>query len=586
MNKLILLLKGLLLYPPLTLLIFNIILIGFLLYFYHNKKTTITRETTLSKLVESFKISNIRNTLVILLIYFIVTIGIFFILRILNIGYSKALFYISVSMPFINILTIISIILLLGLFKRIFYNDILKEMFKIYLYLLTLDRGKRFIEFLFDSYHDSKSNDYIRKIYLQLSHIQPGRELISIILDDYDINYLISKKNVYYMKNKLQQSPTLYMIAHIMYRFFSQLDTYWWALRHYSIYFVLYCAVLYDLSQEVLYYIYFILPIFMLITLYRKLRSFIGEKDFYVLDPLLIAYIYKKECSLYTLFNYEVVIREYLFNGYRGEHASDFFREKTPSIDPFFIQVKRLYILLSISITSWFLLFNMTPYNTLLLTLPLVLSFNTMEYNHVIVYNSKKLLKKIVFYISIIGMIIINIWVYLTRHHHYYLREVIWDKGIVIKQIFTIEEKKDFLYKYLNYTLDKMTTISEEIKGIILSKVRDEYILECLQEETSIQQIRTFVEYLPQVYFRLERFYNHQFVEMQHKAQIEAYIEYYYHLFDEWLTTFLILIVIVNTYFYITNKTKDIIISDNHNVTPQRLSEQIEIIIKYFKSFF
>src|SRR3978361_614965 len=218
MNKLILLLKGLLLYPPLTLLIFNIILIGFLLYFYHNKKTTITRETTLSKLVESFKISNIRNTLVILLIYFIVTIGIFFILRILNIGYSKALFYISVSMPFINILTIISIILLLGLFKRIFYNDILKEMFKIYLYLLTLDRGKRFIEFLFDSYHDSKSNIYIRKIYLQLSHIQPGRELISIILDDYDINYLISKKNVYYMKNKLQQSPTLYMIAHIMYR--------------------------------------------------------------------------------------------------------------------------------------------------------------------------------------------------------------------------------------------------------------------------------------------------------------------------------------------------------------------------------
>jgi len=587
MNRITLLLKGLLLYPQFSLLFFHAILITVLVYIQKNRKPIITRETTLSTLVESYKIGDLRKTVALIIIYFGITIGLIFVLRILNIGYSKALFNINISLPFINLLILASFLILLGLVRNIFYEDLLKKMFKLYLYFLTLDQGKRFIEFIFDKYHDSKGNHYITKTYLFFTNIRPDHEIPSFVINLYDnFNHIISLETIYYLRNKLQQSPTVYTVVHLLYRIASLLHDYWWPFRYYSIYFLLFCIILYDLIQEVIYYTYFILPIFMLITLYRKLLSFIGTKDFYVLDPLLVAYLYENKCSLDALENYEANIREYLFNGYRGEHASYFFTEKTPSIEPSFIIIKRLYLLFLVCITSWVLLFNMTLTHTILLTLPLVLAFNTMEFHYTIIVESKKLFKKMVFNMSIVSMILINLWVYLTRHNHAYVRDIIWNKGVIIKQTFTIEEKTDFLYKYLNYTLDKLTDMSEEVKGIVLSKITDADLLSSLTENTTIQQIRDFVELLPFAYLRLEAFYNQQFIEIFSKAKELAYEDFDNELTRIWsdridkvAVLFLILYSGITQYMYFTNKST----SAPRFIDTER---SIAIFIKYIKALF
>ena len=79
-------LKGLLLHPRLALFLCILGLIYYLLYIQKITKPLITRESSLDILVQSYYVSNIKNTISLLIAYFSITIGIFFLFRMSNIG--------------------------------------------------------------------------------------------------------------------------------------------------------------------------------------------------------------------------------------------------------------------------------------------------------------------------------------------------------------------------------------------------------------------------------------------------------------------------------------------------------------------
>jgi hypothetical protein len=517
MGRITLFWNMLLMYPQIALVICLLIMIGSLLSM--QIKLPLNRKMALNLLLKSYAISNMGNTLSLLMIYFSVTVGLILSLRMSHLGYNKPLFSLTFNISLMNLIIILCFVILISLLRSVFNKLILKEMYKAYLYLYTINFGKRVIEFLFDRYYDSQQNRYLAKFYLFLIAIQPDKELSFIAIARYeDKESKISLEMIYKLRSVFSQKSFLYFVVKQLSRIVYLLDYYWWPLRYYLIHFILFLTLSYDLIHEVIYYTYYILPIFMLITLYRNLLSFIGTKDFYVLDPMLSAYIYTKQISLSDLLCKEEIIKEYLFNGYRGEHASDNFKEKIPSIEPKFIQIKRFYLLIGIYIINWLLLFHMTIINTLVLTLPLILLVNSIEFNHFIILENKRIFRQFIYFLSIISMLMINFWVYLTRHHYLYFREIILDKGIIINQTFTLDEKKDFLYKYLHYILDNSSSIAEYHKGNILSKITDENLINYLSNDTTIQQIRDYVKNLPLVYLRIEQFYDKKFFEIYHET--------------------------------------------------------------------
>jgi hypothetical protein len=506
-NQLIYIFKILLLHYPLFMLfICNMFFIITLIY--KEQKKTPAKVSELFVLVESFRISNFKKTFVILISYFSLNIGLILSLRISILGSYRSVVTLKWETSSMALILILSLFVLVFLLKKVLKDIAVKEIFKVYLYLYSKKNSKSILEYFFNAFPSSKQNKHINYLYKLFLHIQPMYKLPSYIRSYYangefniSLNTLDSIR--YFLSKHLWISRCITKMVHLL----SSLNNYWWPLRYYSIYFLSFLILIYDLGNERLYYIYFMLFLVLLVTLYRDSLFFIGTKDFFVGDRILSEYLYKSKSLLLDAYYTETIIRDYLSNGYQKRNPLDNLIEKVPTTNPQFAQIRRIFILLGLCILSEYVLFHMFILNTLLLTIPLVILFNIILILQLpFLARAKELYHKIFCLISVV-LLIINLWVYFSRHNYYYMQDTIWDYGIIIKQTFSLLEKRNFLYAYLNTILDNRTDIPAEIKGDILAKVTDEAIANNLTTETTIAQIKQYVEFLPAYFFELNRKY-------------------------------------------------------------------------------
>jgi hypothetical protein len=494
-----------LLYPKFT--IFLILLSICLLLLYLNKKSenkssNIIPEENIFIVLKPYYLEDLWLTIVLISFYFMITVGIFLSLRMYNIGYIRSLQEYNLSITPMDISIFILFISCMGLYKTLLSLRLPTEIFKLYLYIRSTNPGQTLIENIWHLYHaGTKLNNvlhFLKDIDITLS--------LEDRMNAYKISY--EEDRLIPLKYRIRTFSSKYIylgkVIHIIRSNFFTIVVYWPIMYKYSIHFILFVVLLYDLKQKALYYIYIALPIYMILILYKKVRTYIGETDL-LYDEILVNYFYKSQAykqmteigyrqmvpieEAYAIREHNMAIRAYISKGYKADYIPE-----NPNETIYDKIVKKGYILVSLSILCWYLLFNTTLYNTCILTIPLAIIYSTSNVT-MLTSNMWQTLNKIMV-VSTLG---ITSWVYLTRTSFIYIRDTIWDYSIVITQTFTLEEKLE----YLKHALSQVPLNKE----YLLQVLDITFIKSLINEETTISQLKEYVENLVIITIKLEATY-------------------------------------------------------------------------------
>jgi len=477
------------------------------------------------------------------------SIGLVISLRLLNLGstYNTWLFM-SNTKSSINF-GFVFILLCLSIYLKIIDQILFDIYFKIHLYLRQYHYYARFSYYMKERYQSNLAGLFLLNTAIRL--------YLRIILQKTDIEHIynnpdyiitLSDKIRFYLRKQVQSNKKLFAILIIIYDFTDRnyyLDRIQECLFHYWPRIILFSTIYYDLKFYEIKYSYYASLLYLIITLYRRFRKFIGETDYHDIDDNLITYFYKdktheKLLQVNTDFelNKIIFLNSMAFDLYENyEEKIKLYFERNYRVDYIDINYKKTYEPDSMRLffTGIFLMnvgfgTNVSFKDWIIINIPLLLGYLIYEYTY---QNQQKIKNIIVFTILysslIIIAIILIIWIYLTRHTLYFMTETIWSFGFIIKQEFTQMEKYDYMLQYLSFILEKYNLL--DIQKSYLIDVFEK-INHCgiLTADASILQIKTLIDNLYHTFICLEYFhYKHymQYCNLFHDEIISDLDEIY-----------------------------------------------------------
>lgn len=475
------------------------------------------RFSTTFEVLDFYYIKNIWFELIQLVIIFSFIFGFLLNLRVLNFGEIYDIWFLFMKKND-NYLPIIIIILSLFIYMKLL-NPIIKDIYyKIHLYLFNYKLYTDLINFMSNRYFKNVTGLFT--LTGKISHY-----FLFDILEKQELDYLQKKikANVILLSflRKLNANPNKWLFLLKMEQYF------WFSLPKIFLFFTL----IYDLKNNQLKYIYIAFIVYSIITLYRKYRKFLGENDPEI-DLMLSTYFYKNKkhpmsgsgyfsveneirhkikinsANVYEIYiYYKKRILFYLEHQYVDLEFKKSY--KFPKSYEFY-NIRLVY--LGVFILYIFFCYNMSFFNCIIVTLPLFLSCILHEYVYKNNEKYKRLLK--IIYLSLMLLaIIIFIWIYLTRHTIYFMRENIFHFGVIITQEFTLQEKYDFINNYLSYLIENNNTLNAYYKNefIELMKNINIHIKENIINTTTISNLREFGDNFIPLFERIENVYKRHF---------------------------------------------------------------------------
>src|ERR1700753_585579 len=417
---------------PLLLISLPIFLLITFIYISFKEKKLVTiknKEFYILKLLNFIYVKNIWFKLIQLIIYFMMTIGLIILFRIANFGkcYNIWDLFIHKAKFSSNFVTIMILIILM-FFHIKFLTILLKDTFyTIHVYFYSNKIYYKFIDYLWSKGNSTFS--IIAKTSLFLTYSLENKER-----PHYSNNVIAFKK---YLKKKDSFKISLSKIDEYItkyYHFCCAEECFYLYLPHILVYSVL----IYDLRNNEIRYFYFVILLFFVINIYRRLKNFIGQLDFYEIDKVLHYYFYKTDVhnklmlakthkqrfellskdgyGWDTYNDYEDKIIAYIKRDYIVDYVDIEFKK---SYEPYSVRIFYFTIFISYMIFCY----NLSIINCILITIPLILAIISYEYCFYVYKNKQKYIMKYLFaYIILFGIsILILIWIYLTRHTLYFM---------------------------------------------------------------------------------------------------------------------------------------------------------------------
>lgn len=498
---------------PFLLLYLLFFIVITLIYKEHQKERSDAfknNEFYILKRLNVIHITNIWFELIKIIVFFILTIGLIATLRMINLGkfFSTWSLFTIKSNNILNIILVI-IILILMYFQIKFLQRLLKDTFyKMHIYLYHTKIYFKIIDSLW-----LKCNNHF-------SIVEKSHSFLNNLLEKNKRYPQLDTKFILYVQNKIQAKPKIIALLKKMYKFVTKyydLIKVELCIYNYTPHIIIYFALIYDLQNYEVRYFYIAIFIFFMINLYRRLKLFISQLDFYEIDKILSNYFYKSKIHnqliLAKTYNERLILTGNnedaleVFNYY--ENKIKIYIERDYIIDYVDIEFKKSYepynmrILYSAVLVSYIIFcYNVSMLNGILISIPLLLSFIIYEYCYYIYKKKKKyVMTYVILYIIFLALaIIIVTWIYLTRHTLYFMTDYIWTYKINIQQYYNIEEKLMFIKEYLNFKIQHLS-IDKQLDLLKIFKNIPFYDL--LQTKT-ISEIKTYVDDLILMYETME----------------------------------------------------------------------------------
>jgi len=423
--------------PLLALNIVFFSILCLLIYALREINRNLKQEKGFSTQINSVYIHNIYLTCFKISLYLCGTLLLLLVLRYLNLGSDINLSPITIhnKISVSSLILITEILIIIVLYRKVLDLVFYKDIYRLHVYLFKYAKYEDYMEIVTDTYNQTAR--IFRCLDLYITYISdPSWDLEKSykqrkrILPDTIYPAMTFKIRAYI----LQRRYLLALFKDI--RFIIDFVNVYKELTLTQA-FLVYIVFLYDLTLSQIYYTYYALFIYLVIQNINKFRKFIYEKDF-MYDRILYEHLYKT--SIQT--NYKIIgIADQLINYLDKECKIYYILELEPIAKIRYNSVKKIYIILGITIA----MFLFTDISTIVLVIPLAITCATVTKDNV--------LSKTMFWLNILLQTMICSIIYIKRNMILYVSETIWDYGITITQTFSIDEKLDFIYKYIVYTI-------------------------------------------------------------------------------------------------------------------------------------
>lgn len=467
-------------------------------------------------------VKNIRFTLFKMFLYGLFTFFIYLALRLymLYSKYSLSQLNLYSYFTFKNFIFIIFFLLFLGMF-RLFLNMILyKDVLRIYLYF-----SNRYNEYLVEciTYFDFPSwrpGNFLHILYFRLNvffiRVIDGEKVI--ILFNKDLKNIFSK---------------LYPILCFM-------DTYTKPLIQETAWITILIALIYDITQKNLYYIYFASFIFLLRILYRKFGDFIYQLDVFK-DKTLYEYMYKTPYKPHIAKNearidilneleekngvltleqqkehndiLECYMVQFQMDGNREsfiEYVKNDLVENKP-ITERNLKVRK-FIFLLISVICYIYLNIYTEIITIITINTQQISF---QYQYIILflvlvntyfwYRNNIKFMNIIFWIISLVVTLSTLIIFINHNIPLMYTDVLFNTyNVTITDYYTIKEKINFIQHYLSFIIQN----DKETQEYLLKILKDIPLNKLLQKNTDLATMKAYAHNLIVITGVLEQIYN------------------------------------------------------------------------------
>lgn len=465
-----------------------------------------------TKYFDRYYVSNIYYTILQVMLYFILMFGVFFFFRILLIGYE--LHINSIETTTFNSTIILRVIFLMVSFMIfiVFYRTLLDVLFsteyiKFYYYM----------SFFYKSFKSLENYITLRKIH-SLFHDLEGTLDYMTCSDEYledsetykyysecfellSSNWEIITKMRNYVKNYL----SLYYCTKLFHYIIKNYRNHLYRLYIFPQTLILLIGCT-ELFQGKFYYIYYFLPIIFIINLLAHLCTFLQSKE-KLMDLTIMQYFYGNTIAYskirryfsnkydafdnegyYTTqtkalrFHYEKELINYISKNFRKESVDV---NTTKGIRSKIHKEQLLIVIL-------FTVFNYGTTKVVFIYLLLIIlyylstkvSYYTGEVDEP-VDNSKY--SKAFWVLFIIELYIM--WILIFQAKFTFMEsEILWNYGIEIKKIYSIEEKHEYFEKYFDYLL-KMILLPET-QSYFKSLIETLNVKHKIIETTTLNEIR------------------------------------------------------------------------------------------------
>lgn len=462
-----------------------------LIYALREINRNLNQEKGFSTKINSLYIQNIYLTCFKLSLYICGTLLLLLTLRYLNLGSVINLSPIAIHnlISVSSLILITEILMIIVLYRKVLDLVFYKDIYRLHVYLLKYPKYEDYMEIVQDTYNQTAR--IFRRFDLYITYISdPSWDL--------EKSYKQRKR---YFPDTVYPAITFKIRAYIIQRryllaLFKGIRFIIEFVRVYMDYkiiqaFLLYIVFLYDLILSQIYYTYYALFIYLVIQNINKFRKFMREKDF-MFDRILYEHLYKT--SIQT--NYKIIgIADELINYLDKECKIYYILELEPIAKIRYNYVKKIYMILGITIA----MFLFIDISTIVLVIPLAITCATVTKDNV--------LSKTMFWLNILLQTMICSIIYIKRNMILYMNETIWDYGITITQTFSIDEKLDFIYKYLAYTIKHTKGFTIDQKVYLIDLLTNISYKDLISDNTTIVQLREYIDSLLHIYQRLETAY-------------------------------------------------------------------------------
>ena len=448
---------------------------------------------------------------------FLVYLGLRFYM--LNSSYSLALCNLYNFFTLKNLIITLFFLLFLGMFRLFLHWILYRDVLRIYLYFSDI-YNEYLVECITDfDFPSWRPGNFLRVLYFNLSlffgRIAYGEKI-----------FILFKKD---MKNIFSK---LYLIICFMEKYTKPViqETAWITLL---------IALLYDITQEKLYYIYFASFIYLLRILYRKFGEFISQLDIFK-DKTLYEYMYKTPYKPHIAENEARVDVINALEEKNGELTPEQQKEYNDILECYIIQFQmdgnrenfieyvindlveykitteenikvRKFIFLLMSFLCYIYL---NIYTEIIITITINMQQISFQYHYIIMgliivntccwYKNNIKILNVIFWIISLIITLFTFMIFLNHNIPLMYTDILLDKyNIIIIDYYTIAEKISFIQHYLSFILQN----NKETQEYLLKIIKDIPLTELLQKNTDLITMQMYVKNLILMHLALEETY-------------------------------------------------------------------------------
>jgi hypothetical protein len=558
--------------------IFMFIIVGlsiFLSIHYNKKVDTVKLKENYDyykKYLDFFYMRNLYLTLFGILLYFLMSIGMFVILRYITLGSTKDIRALAITFNWkILLLFIITLICYKKSLDLLFYPEVIK----LHIYLQQNETYIAIADYVINL--DDCASNFLHKlteIFMILSsltfdyenHKKALAAFMSKTQKDYKVSFTKTNLILFKWRKIVLKHTYIRLILSGIGNFIFNVERYlenWLYILPYSLLFMI---LIYDLSRLELYYTYYGLFIYIIIIIIRKIRKFFYEKD-PLLDHYLYKYYYEKDVSGISRDHEDMA--NYIINDFKVYHVLD--EDRINTANKMRGVLKRFHMITLIFIGSIITYLNRAKFiitiDILGIEIPMILLFvpgiimlylllkGKIINKHLAEYKRRY---NIMFWVLGIIQMLTLLLMNLKNKSIIFANEVIFDFGIKVTEILTYEEKIKLMCEY----------ISDQIKEKNINLIDQIYIIEnwvnldikaLITNELSIANLKLFTGSMIEVMLKMQEIYIKNIVTLNDKllADIQAIANHAEALDNAIKQRFLAALVLVIVAYYLSKYIKE-----------------------------